>query len=313
MKRIILDTDPGIDDALALMLAFNSRELVVEAVTTVAGNVTHEMAHLNALKILDFLGVRDVPVAKGAIKPLLREVRDSGGFHGLQGLGEAVLPPSKLKSSRKSATTTITEKVYEFGKELTIVAVGPLTNISSSIIAYPDIVNRVKELVIMGGAFNITPYGHGNVTPVAEFNIWVDPEAAKIVFESGIPITAVGLDVTTNPKNVLSRGLFSEIKKIDSRKARLVNDLVKKHVDNYGQFYLHDPLAVAATINDSLVKTESYVVEVETVSKLTRGQTVTDRRKPHHIRMDKEPNVDVVIHVDNERFLHLFMDRVVYG
>jgi inosine-uridine nucleoside N-ribohydrolase len=313
LKSIILDTDPGIDDALAIMLALNSQEITVEAVTTVSGNVPHEIAHLNALKILDFLGVKNVPVAKGATKPLFREARDSEGFHGLEGLGEAVLPPSKLQSSDKSAMTIIEEKVDELGKKLILVAVGPLTNIASSIITYPDIVNKVKELVIMGGAFNVTQYGHGNVTPVAEFNIWVDPEAAKIVFESGIPITAVGLDVSTNPKNGLSRALFNEIKKIDSRKARLVNDLVKKHVDNYGQFYLHDPLAVAATINDSLVKTKSYMVEVETVSELTRGQTVTDRRKPHHIKADIKPNVDVVIQVDSERFLNLFMDRVVYG
>jgi len=313
LKSIILDTDPGIDDTLAIILAFNSQEIVVEAVTTVAGNVPQEMTHLNALKILDFLGVKDVPVAKGAIKPLLREARDSEGFHGIEGLGEAVLPPSKLRSSDKSATTIIAEKVDELGKKLTLVAVGPLTNIASSIIIYPDIVNRVKELVIMGGAFNVTPYGHGNVTQVAEFNIWADPEAAKIVFESGIPITAVGLDVTTNPKNGLTRVLFNEIKKTDSEKARLVNDLCKKHVDKYGQFTLHDPLAVATAINNSLVKTKSYMVEVETVGELTRGQTVTDRRKPHHIRLDKKPNVDVSIHVDSERFLKLFMDRVVYG
>lgn len=313
MKRIILDTDPGIDDTLAIILALNSPELLVEAITTVAGNVSQDKAHDNALKILEFLRVDDIPVAKGALKPLLKDVKNSEGFHGPDGLGDAVLPTPKLRSYEKSAIDVIKEKAEELSGELIIVAIGPLTNIASSIIAYPGITTRIKELIIMGGAFNVTSYGYGNVTPVAEFNIWIDPEAAKIVLNSDIPITAVGLDVTTDPKNGLSRKLFDKIKGMGTQKSNLVFNLCRKHIDRSGHFYLHDPLAVAATVDRSIINTDKFMVDVETIGELTRGQTIADRRHLDHIGEPRESNVDICVDVDNERFLNLFMNRVVNG
>ncbi len=313
MKRVILDTDPGIDDALAIILALNSPELQVEAITTVAGNVSQNKAHLNALKLLEFLHIDNIPVAKGAVKPILRDMKNSEGFHGLDGLGDAVLPKPKLRSFEKSAIEIIKEKADELGDELIIVAIGPLTNIASSILAYPDIATRIKKLIIMGGAFNLTPYGYGNVTPVAEFNIWIDPEAAKMVFNSSIPITVVGLDVTTDPKNGLSQELFEQIMGFGTQKSNLIFNLCKRHIERSGHFNLHDPLAVAATVDRSIIKTNEFVVDVETIGELTRGQTIADRRHPDHIKMSRDSNVDVCIDVDSERFLKMFMDRVVDG
>jgi len=308
LRHVLIDTDPGVDDALALMLAFSSPELAVEAVTTVVGNVNQEKAHGNALKMLEFLGVSDVPVARGAAKPLLREPMDATEFHGETGLGDAVLPEPGLRSHERSAVELIIETAEERGRELTLVAIGPLTNIASAILAEPRLVKKVAGLVIMGGAFNVTPYGHGNVTPVAEFNIWHDPEAAKIVFDSGIHVTAVGLDVTTHPKNRLSPGRFEEIKGIGTRRARLVADLCGRLVRRFGGLSLHDPLAVAAALDPGLVETEPLAVDVETAGELTRGQTVADRRG-----REGKPNVNVCVSVDHDRFLRLFMDRVVRG
>lgn len=313
MRHVVIDTDPGVDDALALMLAFSSPELVVEAVTTVAGNVSQEKAHRNALKMLEFLGVSGIPVARGANKPLLREPLDSEEFHGKTGLGEAFLPDPKLRSDERSAVALILEKSEELGGRLTLVAVGPLTNIASALLVEPRLVEEVAGLVIMGGAFNVTPYGHGNVTPVAEFNIWHDPEAAKIVFDSGMPVTAVGLDVTTNPDNRITKSRFEEIERLGMRGARLVADLCRGLVQRFGGLSIHDPLAVAAAIDPSLVETKRFVVDVETVGELTRGQTIADRRDPHQVWRRREPNVDVCVSVDSDRFFRLFMDRVVYG
>jgi pyrimidine-specific ribonucleoside hydrolase len=312
MKHIIIDTDPGVDDALALMLAFSSPELKVEAVTTVAGNVSLERAKLNAMKILEFLGVDSVPVAAGAIKPLLRESSYSTEFHGETGLGEAVLPEPKLSLDARSAIQLIIEKAEELVDRLILVALGPLTNIAATIVAMPDVVDIVGELVIMGGAFNLTPYGLGNANAVAEFNIWYDPEAAKIVFDSGIPMRAVGLDVTTNPDNRLSEERFEEIERLGTRRACLVADICRGIVRMFKGFSLHDPMAVATVAEPSLVETERFKVDVETVGALTRGMTVVDRRYHRRVKRE-EANVDVCVKIDSERFLKLFFDRVIHG
>jgi len=313
LRHVIIDTDPGVDDALALMLAFSSPELSVEGVTTVVGNVSHGRAHSNALKLLEFLGVRGVPVAPGATKPLLRRPLDASEFHGEMGLGEAVLPEPRLKSDERSAVELILEKAEELEERLTLIAVGPLTNIASALLAEPGLAEAAAGLVIMGGAFNVTTYGHGNVTPVAEFNIWHDPEAARIVLGSGMPVTAVGLDVTTHPDNRLSKEHFEEMETRGTRRSRLVRDLCRRSIRRFGSLSIHDLLAVAAVVDPSLVDTRLFHVDVETVGELTRGQTVADRRELRRIRGRREPNVDVCVSVDSGRFLRLFMDRVVRG
>jgi pyrimidine-specific ribonucleoside hydrolase len=310
LKRIILDTDPGVDDALAFLLAFNSPELEVEAVTTVAGNVSQVKGHDNAKKLLEFLGRTDVPVARGAEKPLIREMSHAEEFHGKTGLGGAVLPEPTMMSDPRPAAELIVEKAEELGKGLTLVAVGPLTNIAAAVLAEPRLPGMVEGLVVMGGAFNLTPYGLGNANAVAEFNIWHDPEAAKIVFDSGTPVVAAGLDTTTHPEYRLSPELFRRIEGIGSRRARLVVDLCGSLVERFNGFSLHDPMAVAYTIDPSVFETERYKVDVETRGELTRGMTVVDRRRHHRVQ-GGGANVDVIVDVDAERFLGLIMDRVV--
>ena len=311
VKRIILDTDPGVDDALAFMLAFASPELSVEAVTTVAGNVSHEKGHRNARQLLEFLGRTDVPVCRGAEKPLLRETRNAEGFHGKTGLGDAVLPEPRVRSDTRNATQMIHQKAGELGKDLTLVAIGPLTNVAAALISYPTLAETVNGLVIMGGAFNLTPYGMGNANAVAEFNVWHDPEAAKIVFSSGIPMVCAGLDTTTHPDYRMSPAMFEEIKVRDTRKSRLVADLCGGLVRRFNGFSLHDPMAVTYVIDPTMFRTEKCRVEVETQGELTRGMTVVDRRRYH--RANDNPNADIIVEVDAERFHRLIMERVVEG
>ena len=312
MKHVLIDTDPGVDDALALLLAFGSPELRVEGLTTVAGNVSLALGSLNALKLLDFLGVEDVPVAAGAEKPLLRECRDASGIHGETGLGGATLPEPNRRLDERGAVEFILEKADELGRDLTLIPIGPLTNIAGAILARPSVIDEISGLVIMGGAFGLTPYGHGNVSPVAEFNVWHDPEAAKIVFDSGIPITAIGLDVTTDPVNRLTEARFKEIEDAGTKRASFVADLCRPLMERYGGVSLHDPLAVAAVINPSLVETERVAVEVETMGEVTRGMTLVDRRRIHS-EGSKEANVEACVSVDGARFLDMIFERVVRG
>jgi inosine-uridine nucleoside N-ribohydrolase len=312
MKHVLIDTDPGIDDALALLLAFSSHELKVEGVTTVVGNVSLELANLNALKMLEFLGATGVPVSPGASKPLACEAVDVVGIHGLTGLGGAVLPEPQMRLDGRSAVQLITEKAEELGDRLTIIPIGPLTNIAEAIRAEPGIADEIGGLVIMGGAYSLTPYGHGNVNAVAEYNVWHDPEAAKVVFDSGVPVKAVGLDVTTNPLNRLSPEMFGEIESLGTARARLVADICRDLIRRTNGLSLHDPLAVAVALDPSLVETKRFKVDVETAGHLTRGMTVVDRRR-YHETSESKGNVDVCVSVDDERFLSLFMDRVVRG
>jgi inosine-uridine nucleoside N-ribohydrolase len=312
LKHVIIDTDPGVDDALAILLAFSSPELHVEGLTTVIGNVSLEKGNLNALKLLEFLGVDDIPVASGAEKPLLWSGRDASSVHGETGLGGATLPEPKGSLDDRGAVDFILEKVDELGRELILVPIGPLTNIAEAILARPGIAEETLGLVIMGGAFNLTPYGQGNVTPVAEFNIWHDPEAAKIVFDSGIPITAIGLDVTTDPSNRLLKPSFKEIEALGTRRAKFVSDLCRPLIEKSGGVSLHDPLAVASVIDPTLIGTESVHVEVETRGEVTRGMTLVDQRRMHRGE-PKDENVDVCVSVDGPRFLEMISERVVGG
>jgi purine nucleosidase len=308
LKRIILDTDPGVDDALAFLLALNSPELKVEAVTTVAGNVNQTKGHRNAKMLLEFLEEYSIPVCKGAESPLLRTMDHAEEFHGKTGLGDAVLPEPTIKSDSRTAVDIIIEKAREYGKDLTLVAVGPLTNIAIAILAEPRLPEMVRSLVIMGGAFGLTPYGHGNANAVAEFNVWHDPDAARIVFNSGIPLVCAGLDTTSHPDNRLSTELFNKIRDAGTRRSKLIVDLCSSIVERFNGFSLHDPMAVAYVIDPSMFRTERHKVDVEVHGELTVGMTVVEQRR--HRKIPGEENADIIVEVDAKRFLELIMKRV---
>lgn len=312
MKRILLDTDPGVDDALAFLLAFSSPEIAVEAVTTVDGNVDAEKGTRNARQLLEFLGRGDVPVARGAEHPMLRPMGNAESFHGKTGLMDAVLPEPKMKLDKRGAARLIIDESNRLGKELTIVAIGPLTNVAAAILADPTIPEKVGGLVIMGGAFGLTPYGAGNANAVAEFNIWHDPDAAKLVFDSGIPMVCVGLDTTMHTDYRMSKAMYGEMIAAKTKRSKLIEGLCGALVERYNGFSLHDPMAMAYVADPTMFKTERYKVEVETVGTHTIGMTVIDRRRFHR-EENQNARHDIVVEVDAPRFHKMIRDRVGKG
>jgi inosine-uridine nucleoside N-ribohydrolase len=242
---------------------------------------------------------------------MLRKARNAEEFHGASGLGDAVLPEPKMRSDPRNAVQMIHGKADELGRDLTIVAIGPLTNVAAALLSDPTLPEKVGGLVLMGGAFNFTSYGFGNANAVAEFNIWHDPEAARIVFNSGIHLVCAGLDVTTNPDNRMSVAMFQEIKAKDTVRSRLIADLCGSLVKRFKGFSLHDPMAVAYAVDPTIFRTGKYRVDVETMGELTRGMTVVDRR---HNRMGlDEANAEVIVEADAKRFHRLIMERVAEG
>jgi len=311
-RPIILDLDVGVDDAVALALAIHSPELEVRAVTTVSGNVHVDKTSKNALKVLEWFGITNIPVAKGMTRPLLRELRIAEEYHGRDGLGDSRLPEPKTRLDSRHAVDLLTEEISRVPVgSLTLIATGPLTNVAAAFRKEPSLPSRLQELIIMGGAYGTTPYGVGNDTPVAEFNISADPEAAKIVFNSGAKLTAVGLDVTTDPTAIVTKQVFKRIERTKTRSAALLTRILGKLVKRFGSFSLHDAMAVAYAFRPQLFKTSMFHVDVETTGELTRGETVTDRRLWRPKRDERVPNTNVCVGVDGAGFLDLIFERTV--
>ena len=305
-----MDVDVGVDDALAIMLAARSPEVELRAITTVSGNVHVDKTSLNALKVLDVLRIANVPVAKGMAKPLLRELETAEEFHGKDGLGDSNLAPARLQLDGRRAVDLLLEEVSSNPNQITVVATGPLTNIAMALFTEPHFAKDLGELVIMGGAYGLTPYGYGNANPVAEFNIYADPEAASIVFKSGIQVKAVGLDVTTDPRATLTKELYEKTARSGSSLARFAALITRQFMSKYGILHLHDPMATAVVIDPTLFAFREYHVDVETKSDLTRGQTVADRRDWLPESHRQKPNANLCTGVDGERFLRMFLDRI---
>ncbi len=303
--------DGGIDDALALILALQSPELEVAGITAVSGNVPVEQATINGLRVVQLMNRKDVRVAKGLGSPLVRDPIRATSFHGKDGLGDSNLPSPKLKPSKKNALNTLSDELASSKKHgLAIICTGPLTNIAALVTRFSDLARRIEQLVIMGGAYGLTQYGYGNETPVAEFNIYSDPEAAKIVFESQIRITAVGLDVTTIPRSQLNLNDYKAIRNRNSNVGRFAERILKKAMQKHGRFQLHDPMAVAAKAKPSLFHTLAYPISVETRGEFTTGMTVVDRRDPQ--RRGRRRNITLVCDgVKADDFKHMFLSRLL--
>ena len=264
------------------------------------------------MRVVDLLNRGDVPVARGQGNPLVRDPVRATSFHGKDGLGDSNLPRSKIHPAEKNAIDTISnELAISKRRDLTIICTGPLTNIAALLTSFPESTKMIKELVIMGGAYGVTEYDVGNVTPVAEFNIYADPEAAKIVFESEVQLRAVGLDVTMNPKNQLTLKDYADIKKSKGRVSAFAAKILSKNIGKHRIFALHDPMTVATRIKPSLFEYASYKVQVETRGEITGGMTIADRRegKPE----GKTPGKKILIcnNVDSRSFKQLFLDRLI--
>jgi pyrimidine-specific ribonucleoside hydrolase len=302
---ILIDCDPGHDDAIALLLALASPELELLGVTTVAGNVGLDKTTPNALRVLELAQRSEVPVAAGFARPLYRPLQIAANVHGESGLDGPTLPTPKSSPATEHAVDFLAKKIAASSEPVTLVPVGPLTNIAVLLNSYPEIGSQIRRIVLMGGAI-----ATGNVTPAAEFNIYVDPEAAHRVFHSGLPITMMGLDVTH--KALLDSGHADQLRDggaVGKFVAELLDFFLVNHPRHYqsrGGVPIHDALAVAHLIWPELVETVDCHVTVETQSDLCRGRTVVDR---WHVT-GQTPNATVGVDLDGETFAANLLERL---
>ncbi|MGL5298705.1 MAG: pyrimidine-specific ribonucleoside hydrolase RihA, partial [Plesiomonas sp.] len=303
---IIIDCDPGHDDAIALILALASPKLNVLAVTTSAGNQTPDKTLRNALRILTLLGRHDIPVAGGAPKPLLRELIIADNVHGESGLDGPALPEPGFAPQALTAVELMAKTLRASNEPVTLVPTGPLTNIALLLSAHPELKAKIARIVLMGGSA-----GPGNWTPAAEFNIYVDPEAAEMVFSAGVPITMCGLDVT-HAAQVMDEDI-ERIRAITNPIARTVAELLDffmiYHRDPKWGFVgapLHDPCTIAWLLRPELFEGIECHVSVETQGQYTVGMTVVDRYRlsPH------EPNATVLLGVERQGFIDLLVEQL---
>lgn len=301
MKRIpvILDGDPGHDDAIAWMLAKASPSLEIRAVTSVCGNQTIEKTTYNALRICTLLGIT-APVAMGKPSPLLAKPMNAPSVHGQSGLDGPVLPEPRIELSALRSVELMAKVLRESEAPVTIVCTGPQTNVAALLLAHPELKPKIGRISLMGGGI-----AHGNWTPAAEFNILVDPEAAKTVFESGIPITMSGLDVTEQA--LIYPADFARIRAVGNPVARIVADWLEYFYEfhrklGYPGAPLHDPVAVVSLIRPQLLTSKELCVEIETKGEYCRGATVGHDRKPANARVN--------FGIDRDGFADLLVEAV---
>jgi inosine-uridine nucleoside N-ribohydrolase len=300
---VLIDCDPGHDDAMALLLALASPELELLGVSTVHGNQTLERTTANALRVLEFAG-SDLDVAAGADRPLLREPAVAAEVHGETGLDGPDLPPPASAPVADHAVDFLAERLRASASPVTLVPTGPLTNVALLLATHPEAAERIERIVLMGGAI-----AEGNVTPAAEFNIWVDPEAAARVFASGLDVTMIGLDVT---HRALMTAEHAERLGAAGRVGAMVAELWEFYSRFHRRIYdldgtpVHDAMAVAHVIRGDLVQTRHVNVEVDCASELCRGRTVVDVWG----RTGRAPNAHVGVEVEADAFLELLVERI---
>jgi inosine-uridine nucleoside N-ribohydrolase len=306
-KKIIIDTDPGVDDTIAICTALRSPELKVIGLTSVFGNAAGEITAQNALRLVELEDNDHIPVARGSDIPLVAPLEKLGTWvHGEDGMGNTNPPPPKGKLVDQSAAEFIVSMAHQYPQEITLVPVGPLTNIALALRLDPEITHLIHDVVIMGGAVSIP----GNMTPVAEANIYHDAHAAEIVMAAGWPLTLVGLDVTQ--KTVMTPAYHQELFKAGNPAVKLIQQILpcyQSYFNNLeglnGSIFTHDPSAISYVINPDLFKTISVPVYVETEGRCM-GQTVADWKR----QWGERPNINVCVDVDSEGVLVLIKERL---
>lgn len=305
-KRILIDTDPGIDDSLAILLALASPELSLEGLTVIHGNCSTAQGTVNALSVLELAHSSRIPVARGCDLPLVQPSLLAPETHGGTGLGYARLPTPKKATDRQHAVDFLIEKLLAAPGEITLVAIAPLTNLAMAIRREPRVVGAVKEVISMGGAIRHP----GNTTPLAEFNVYVDPHAAHIVYHSGIPLTLVPLDVTY--QCILTPQDVARLQKTQSPITRFIADSTRFYMEFHDEYQqiegcvINDPLALALTFAPGLCDYEEHYVDVDISGGISMGKTLADFYK-----MTKKPaNMKVALGVRARDFIELFLQRI---
>jgi inosine-uridine nucleoside N-ribohydrolase len=313
MKRIVLDCDPGIDDALAIILAAKSSQLKIEAITSASGNLRADQTAINALKVLELIDKREIPVYQGMLKPLVRNLPHDPFSHGDDGLGNTGLPAPRIQIKPGFGPDAILDTVSTYPGEITLVATAPLTNVAMAIQKSPEIMSQVKEIIIIAGAFGFNQYAAEYATgdnPTSEWNVYVDPEAAKIVFHAGIPLTAIGLDVATQPAVSFATEHIQQLKQAGTKEAKFLLDIIDflKERDFEPYCVLIDSFAVAVAIDANLIETKRVHVDIETRGEYTLGQTVTDFRK--NFTWKHLPEIEAAYNADFKRFMQMVVKTV---
>ena len=305
-KRILIDTDPGIDDALAILLALASPELQVDGVSAVHGNCSVEQATANALAVLELAHASQIPVARGFALPLVQPSLLAPETHGATGIGYARFSPPKARPVTQHSVEFLIEKILSAPGEMTLVCIGPLTNLAVAIRKEPRLLKAVKEVIIMGGAIR----HEGNTTPLAEYNVYVDPHASHMVYHSGLPITLVPLDVTY--QCALTRADVERLQKIQSPIPRFIADATRFYMefhDRYQQIegcIINDPLALALAFAPELCDYEEHYVDVDLSGGVSMGKTFAD-----FFRMTSQPaNMKIALNVRAREFIELFLERI---
>lgn len=304
--RVILDTDPGIDDALAILLGISSPEIELCGVGVAGGNCSLADGVRNALSVLALGGRSDVSVYAGVGLPLIRSPYTAPESHGDAGLGYARLPNSPKKPASEHAVDMLIREIMASPGGITLVALAPLTNVALAIRKEPRIVQAVREVIIMGGALNV----EGNTTPLAEFNFFVDPHAAHIVLHSGMPITLIPWDITRDV--LLTQAHVTRLLQIDSPISRFIEEATRYYIEFHEAYFgyagcsINDPAALALVFFPNLAQTKLIHVDVEIASELTIAKTVADFLGVRGL----EPNVRVVTEFDTARFLDMFVERM---
>jgi inosine-uridine nucleoside N-ribohydrolase len=318
--RAIIDTDPGVDDALAILLALNSPELKIEALTVVPGNVEAWQGLENALKLVSLANRCDIPVAGGAQHPLNQKLITAKFWHGPNGLAGVELPGSKCKADSRFGPDLIIELVHKYPHEVTLIPVGPLTNIALAVSKDPSIVPLVKNIVIMGGSIT-----GGNVNGAAEANIYNDPEAAAIVFNAGWIVTMIGSDV--GERTLITRKYLNDLHQLHGPESDFIYKLAdfyltRSEKSGYSGAAMYDPLAVGVAFDPTLCTLKDMHVDVETRGEFTRGETVANRMGSNENNVlhgdhyeiegviELKPNARVATASDADRFLSLFISRI---
>lgn len=313
-KKTILDCDPGMDDSVAIILAAKSQELDLLAVTTLNGNYPAEVTSVNALKVIEMLGRTDIPVAKGMVTPMVRPIPKDPFSHGADGQAENFLPEPTSSLCDKHAVDLMIDLVKENPGEVTILCTGPMSNLAMAMQKAPEIKNMIREVIAISGAFGLNKYAFANATgdtPQSEWNVYVDPEAADLVYNSGVKLTALGLDVATHFDVNLTEEDITALENSENKEAAFLRQAIR-FVNGRGfEAYcaVIDCMAVAYAIDASLVETMEVHVGIETKSELTLGMTVADYR--HHFVWEHLPLIHVGCKPDHERLLRLLMQLVL--
>jgi inosine-uridine nucleoside N-ribohydrolase len=304
--KIIIDCDPGHDDAIAILLAGRHPEIELLAITTVAGNQTVEKTTHNALKVCSLANIRNVPVAMGMDRPLVRPAKHARHIHGESGMDGPHIPEPDIELDRRHAVDLLIELLLTSGGDITLVPTGPLTNIASAIRREPAIVPKIAAISLMGGAI-----GLGNETPSAEFNIFADPEAADIVFHCGRPITMAPLEVTHQA--LATEAVIGRLRAAQRPVATFAADLLAFFADTYRANFgfsappVHDPCAVANVIDPTILKAHSMHVEIETTGEWTAGRTVCDV----YGKLGLQPNAHVGYGLVVDRFWEMVIETIL--